>query len=180
MPPEQIALTAVVASFTDDDPNGNFTASINSGDGTSSVGSISANTSGGFDVAGDHTLCRAGQLPRQRGDPRRRYFDRRQYDRRGASTARGKRRGSPCLRRKLVHRRGRDLHRRPSGFAGDFTAIVDWGDNSSSAGTVSAIGGRRFQCHRDAYLCGRGSLRGSRHHQRTRAVSARLHTAHGR
>jgi hypothetical protein len=48
----------VVASFTDRDPNGTVTdykATINWGDGTSSAGTTSANSQGGFDVSGNHT-----------------------------------------------------------------------------------------------------------------------------
>jgi len=52
------AFTAVIASFTDADPNGvaaDYTATINWGDGSAlSSGAITANGGGGFNVAGTH------------------------------------------------------------------------------------------------------------------------------
>jgi uncharacterized repeat protein (TIGR01451 family) len=53
-----VAYDGVVASFTDSDPNGtaaDYSATIDWGDGTSSAGTISANSQGGFDVSGNHT-----------------------------------------------------------------------------------------------------------------------------
>jgi hypothetical protein len=52
-----------VASFTDDDPAGavgDFGATIHWGDGSSSTGTITANGSGGWDVAGSHTYAEEG------------------------------------------------------------------------------------------------------------------------
>jgi hypothetical protein len=57
----------VVAHFTDANPNPDvldFSANINWGDGTSSVGTIADNGSGGFDVSGSHQyLEQAANLP---------------------------------------------------------------------------------------------------------------------
>ena len=52
---EGIAFTALVASFRDDDPIGNFAAEIDWGDGVTSAGTIVANGNDGFDVSGGHT-----------------------------------------------------------------------------------------------------------------------------
>ncbi len=52
-----------VATFTDADPNGvpgDYTATINWGDGTASSGTISADSSGGFSVGGGHTYAALG------------------------------------------------------------------------------------------------------------------------
>ena len=118
---EQIAFTAVVASFTDDDPIGNFTATINWGDGTSSAGSISANSSGGFDVAGDHTYAVPGSFRVERDNPRRQLdFDRHQQYGRGTSSAQRYRRCGSCDGRTSFHRHGRPLHGRSDGLGGGF------------------------------------------------------------
>ena len=60
---EGSAFNGVVASFTDADPNavaGNYSATINWGDGASSAGAVSANATGGFNVSGTHTYTAAG------------------------------------------------------------------------------------------------------------------------
>ncbi|HJT34020.1 MAG TPA: DUF4214 domain-containing protein [Pirellulales bacterium] len=60
---EASSLTGAVASFTDADPNGtvsDYTATIDWGDGTSVTGSIAAGTSGGFDVSGTHAYAEDG------------------------------------------------------------------------------------------------------------------------
>jgi hypothetical protein len=56
-------VTARLATFRDIDPNGtvgDYTASINWGDGHKSQGTISVNSTGGFDVTGVNTYVRAG------------------------------------------------------------------------------------------------------------------------
>jgi hypothetical protein len=55
--------TDVVASFTDADPNGtagDYTATIDWGDGSSSAGGVTADKTGGFNVAGSHDYAREG------------------------------------------------------------------------------------------------------------------------
>ena len=57
------AFTATVATFTDDNPfgvAGDFTATINWGDGQTSTGSVRDNPLGGFEVTGSHTYASAG------------------------------------------------------------------------------------------------------------------------
>jgi|GEM_PF-6827127 len=60
------AFTGVVATFADGDPNGNakdFTATINWGDGHFSLGAITQNAKGGFDVTGTNTYTVPGTFP---------------------------------------------------------------------------------------------------------------------
>jgi phospholipase C len=60
---EEAPFTATVARFSDANPSGNasaFAATINWGDGTSSGGTISADSQGGFDVMGRHTYSSNG------------------------------------------------------------------------------------------------------------------------
>jgi hypothetical protein len=54
--------SGVVASFTDGDGDalGNFSAKLNWGDGTTTAGTIAANTSGGFAVSGNHAYATHG------------------------------------------------------------------------------------------------------------------------
>jgi hypothetical protein len=56
--------SGLVATFTDSNPNAttaNLAATINWGDGTTSTGTISANSNGAFTVSGTHTYTIAGQ-----------------------------------------------------------------------------------------------------------------------
>jgi hypothetical protein len=63
---EGAAFTGVVASFTDANSSataGQFTASINWGDGQTSAGPVTANGQGGFNVTGSHTYAKEGAYP---------------------------------------------------------------------------------------------------------------------
>ena len=63
---EGFAFTGVVASFTDADPNavtGDYSATIDWGDGNTSAGTIAANNNGGFDVSGTNTYAEEGSYP---------------------------------------------------------------------------------------------------------------------
>jgi hypothetical protein len=58
-----VALTGIIANFTDGDPSGtanDFTATITWGDGQTSLGQLQANSSGGFEVTGTHSYAQAG------------------------------------------------------------------------------------------------------------------------
>jgi Galactose oxidase, central domain len=60
---KKITFSGPVASFTDADPNGTLTdyaATVNWGDGTTTVGTISAQASGPFQVQGAHQYVRQG------------------------------------------------------------------------------------------------------------------------
>ena len=61
-----MAFTGTVASFTDANPfaqPGDFTASIDWGDGVVSAGTVEANASGGFNVVGTHTYASEDTFP---------------------------------------------------------------------------------------------------------------------
>jgi len=61
-----MAFTGTVASFTDANPfaqPGDFTASIDWGDGEVSAGTVEANASGGFNVVGTHTYASEDTFP---------------------------------------------------------------------------------------------------------------------
>ena len=62
---EGASFTGVVASFTDTDgdPIGNYTVTINWGDGGTSAGTVSANPNGSFNVTGTRTFAEAGFYP---------------------------------------------------------------------------------------------------------------------
>ena len=63
---EDSPFTGVVATFTDADPNGSigdFSATIDWGDGQTSAGAIAALVGGGFTVIGTHTYANPGTLP---------------------------------------------------------------------------------------------------------------------
>src|SRR2546425_1889404 len=58
------SFTGVVSHFTDSDPHGtasDYSAQIDWGDGSSSAGTVSASSAGGFDVTGTHTYHSTGQ-----------------------------------------------------------------------------------------------------------------------
>src|SRR5207244_2989572 len=60
---EHNSFSAVVATFTDDNSfgqAGDFTATIDWGDGNSSSGTVDANAGGGFKVTGTHTYANDG------------------------------------------------------------------------------------------------------------------------
>jgi hypothetical protein len=62
-PLEGVNFTSVVASFTDADPKGavgDYQATIDWGDGSTSMGSFQANPNGGFDVVGSHIYKNVG------------------------------------------------------------------------------------------------------------------------
>jgi hypothetical protein len=61
-----LTFNGLVATFSDFDPNGvagNFTATIDWGDGHISPGVVSANANGGFNVNGSNTYAAGGKLP---------------------------------------------------------------------------------------------------------------------
>jgi hypothetical protein len=64
-PTSGTAYSATWATFTDGDPNGavsDFSATIAWGDGTVSAGTVATNTGGGFKVTGTHTYPQGGSL----------------------------------------------------------------------------------------------------------------------
>jgi len=65
------SVTATVATFTDSNTSAvasDFTATIHWGDGSSSVGTVTADPNGGFDVTGTHTYISTSDWPGWGGD----------------------------------------------------------------------------------------------------------------
>ncbi|MDE2477086.1 MAG: hypothetical protein KGO48_18665, partial [Alphaproteobacteria bacterium] len=141
---EGTPITATVATFTDSNPNalaGDFTATINWGDGSSSTGTVVANASGGFGVIGTHGYADEGhyQVGLTITDD-------------GGSTAGVT--GTAAVADAALVATGAAISAtegtpdtatvvtftdsNPNATAGDFTATINWGDGSSSAGTVFA------------------------------------------
>ena len=143
--------TAVVASFTDSNPNAaasDFTATIFWGDGQTSAGTISANGTGGFDVTGTNTYIAKGT-----------YFVTVLISDVGGSTAVASS-TAVVIKGTLTasgttfaptegttftgvvgqFRNGAD----PDEPAGDHTAIITWGDGQTSAGVITAVGGGNY------------------------------------
>ena len=146
-PTEGIAFTGVVATFTDADPGGavsDYATQIVWGDGTTTTGTVAANVSGGFDVSGTHTYAEEGT-----------------YNITVAMLDRG---GSKATANSIALVTDAPLTATaatitategasftvavasftdadPAGVAGDYTATIDWGDGTTSAGSIAANGG---------------------------------------
>jgi hypothetical protein len=117
-----------------------FTATVQWGDGYSSAGSITSNPSGGFLVSAMHVYAEAGTYT--------------------VVVTAGESGGSPAIGSESVTVADAALHAsglalpasstpfsgvvatftddNPSGLVGDYSAGIDWGDGTSSAGAVSA------------------------------------------
>ena len=133
-----------VATFTDADPNlgaGDFTATINWGDGVTSSGNIVSNGAGGFKVSGNHVYLEEGNLPVTVTVSV------------GGST--GSSSGVAAVADGILTATGYTLIEKgttfsdtvatftdadPGGVVGDFTAGIVWGDGKSSNGTIVAFG----------------------------------------
>jgi len=138
---------AVMATFTDADPNGvvsDYTATIAWGDATSSAGTITANAGGGFNVTGSHTYIATGNHTAIITI----------HDVGGSMTT-----ASSTVKDDFpLTATGRRLHVRlgqpfslvvasftdpdNTSVAGNFTVSIDWGDGTSSPGTVSGGSGK--------------------------------------
>jgi hypothetical protein len=144
--------TLVVASFTDADPNGtlaDYTATIDWGDGSSSAGTIASDGQGGWTVSGSHLYATAGA-----------FTVATTVNDAGGATANAS--GSATVSHGILTAAANNISgtegtaiagttvvahftdTNASAVAGDFTATIDWGDGSSSAGTVVANGGGGF------------------------------------
>jgi len=133
-----------VATFTDPDPNllaGDFSATINWGDVSTSSGSIVSNGAGGFTVSGNHVYLEEGNLPIT------------------VTVAVGGSSGSSsnvaAVADGVLIATGYSLIEKgttfsdtvatftdadPNGTATDYTAGIVWGDGKSSNGTIVAFG----------------------------------------
>jgi len=139
--PHGASFTAVMATFTDPDPNGvvtDYTATIAWGDATSSPGTITANGSGGFNVTGTHTYAGAGShaavitihdvggsmataTSNVKDDFPLTATGRRLHVRLGQSFS-------------LVVASFTDAD--PNGVAGSFSAAIDWGDGTAPTAAI--------------------------------------------
>jgi hypothetical protein len=140
---EGAPFTGVVASFTDSRATtaADFAASIQWGDGQTSSGLISANGSGGFAVTGSHLYPLAGS-----------YITK--VTVRATAGGSGTSSGAAEVADAPLTARGLNLASSSKSFSGqvatftdanpysaasEFTAVIRWGDGSSSAGTIQAI-----------------------------------------
>ena len=146
---EGAPFSGVVASFTDADPNGvagDYSANITWGDQTTSAGTISANGSGGFAVSGSHAYAEEGTYPlavtvsdavagaSTTGSA-------------GAADAALSAVGAPVSATEGASFNGTVgsfTDADPNGALSDYSATINWGDQTSSAGTITANGSGGF------------------------------------
>jgi 6-phosphogluconolactonase (cycloisomerase 2 family) len=145
---EGASFTGTVATFTDTNPAstaGDFTATIDWGDNSTSAGTVSA-SNGSFTVQGTHTYAAEGSFPvRVRisltpGSASATASTTATVAEADVLTAAG----SDVSATAGISFTGplatfTDIDR--ANRAGDFTATIDWGDGTTSAGTVSGAGG---------------------------------------
>ena len=136
----------VVAHFADADENtsaGEYSASINWGDSSSSPGTITSDGGGGYVVTGSHTYAEEGSFPVtvQISD-----LDATGTTATGTATVSD----APLSAMGLHIRQHRDgvngvvarfSDPDPAGVAGDYSATIAWGDGTTSSGVVAASGG---------------------------------------
>jgi hypothetical protein len=150
LPPQEegASFTAVVARFGDPDPNGalsDYSATIYWGDGTSTAGSISSDPNGGFDVSGGHAYSTAGTY----------NYAVHVYDVGGAGGGTG---GTVVIFDAPLQGSGQSFSVPSNGSTGSalvatftdaggltspsgYSATINWGDGSTSTGTVTQPGG---------------------------------------
>ena len=135
---------SVVATFTDANPNGvagDFTATIDWGDGSTSAGTVSTRIGGGFQVSGGHTYADAGTYS----------VTVTITDTKGGSTATASLSAAIAdvplqltAGSSLTATAGQPFNGVVATFVdptgkepvAEYTATIDWGDGSQSAGTV--------------------------------------------
>ncbi len=149
---EGAAFTGVVATFTTDDPGppalSAFSASINWGDGVTNAGTVTTAPGGGYEVLGTHTYSNES-FP-------------------SVSVTISDNISTPATVSDIAHVLDAPLtisavsitatqgtsfvgkvatftDENPQATTGDFTATIDWGDGSTTAGIVSPTGGGGFQ-----------------------------------
>jgi hypothetical protein len=140
---EAAAFSGTVATFTDADPNGalgDYSATINWGDGQTSTGTIAIGTGGAFAVSGSHSYLEEGIFGVSVAI----------MDSGGASATVG---SSAAIVEAAFTAQGTSISGTegaafsgtvatfsdadPNGTLGDFTATIDWGDGQTSAGTIA-------------------------------------------
>ncbi len=142
--------TGTVARFFDTDgtvPASSFTGIIDWGDGQASPATITANSSGGFDVSGSNTFAQGGKLPIS--------VEIQQFDSAGDDVELHNVASVTALPVLPVFPKGTNINA-TAGTAitavaakftsvtgaqiQDFTASINWGDGTTTAGTVVASG----------------------------------------
>lgn len=144
------AVSGVVATFTDADPNGHlseYSADINWGDGHSSGGVMASDGHGGFTVSGTNTYAKEGSYTVSVAI----------YDNggaaanvQGAATI-----TDPPLNGAFVSFSGTDntaaggvvatfTDTDPDGHLGEYSATITWGDGHSSSGSIASDGNGGF------------------------------------
>ena len=143
---EGAPITATVATFTDANPNaavGDFTATINWGDGHTSTGAVTENN-GVFSVAGTHTYAAVGNDPISvtiadvGGSTATATNTATVADAALTPTAMpiSATEGAPITATVATF-----TDANPNAAVGDFTATINWGDGHTSTGTVTENNG---------------------------------------
>ena len=169
---EGAPITATVATFTDANPNaavGDFTATINWGDGTTSTGTITEQN-GVFSVAGTHTYAEEGKDPISvtitdvGGSTATATSTATVADAALTATALpiSATEGAPITATVATF-----TDANPNAAVGDFTATINWGDGTTSTGTITETE-RCLLGRWHAHLCGGGQGRDQRHDHRRR------------
>jgi hypothetical protein len=154
------SFTGTVATFTDTNTSamaGNFTATIDWGDGTTSTGTVAADPNGGFDVTGTHTYSADepdGLLDHDQTGTT--HFLIRVVITDSTTSAQATALGLATVAAPppVITVRGDNIaavagqsftgtvatftDTNTSAMAGNFTATIDWGDGTTSTGTVTA------------------------------------------
>ena len=148
---EGTSFSGNLATFSDSDPNAtlsDYTASIQWGDGSSSAGTITADGHGGYIVAGSHAYLEEGTFTIQvfpldvggAGAPTSATVV--VSDAPLSSTAGPSISATESATVSGVLATFNDSD--PNASAADYTATVDWGDGTTSAGTIAATSGGGF------------------------------------
>jgi hypothetical protein len=137
--------TGVLATFTDGDPNGattDYTASIDWGDGATSTGSVQVDSNGGFDVIGSHAYSLSGtftigiSIADAGGALATTSSTAQVAATMGGIAASGttvKVNGGQTFTAVLAN----FSESNPSFTSANFSAVINWGDGTSSAGAIS-------------------------------------------
>ena len=135
-----------VATFSDGDQNtapSTYSASINWGDAMTSAGTVTGKRSTGFTVSGSHTYAEEGSytVTVQISD-----LDGNSVSASGTATVTDAALTATGLHLRQVNDGVNGVVANfndadPAGLAIDYTAIISWGDGTSSAGTISVSGG---------------------------------------
>lgn len=146
---EGATFSGVIASFTDADPNGvasDYNATITWGDQTTSAGTISANGSGGFAVSGSHTYAEEGNysVAVTVSDAIASASTSGSASAADAALAAFAAPASATEGASFSATVGSFTDADPNGAVLDYSATISWGDQASSAGTITANGSGGF------------------------------------